>query len=56
MYRLVDTFQDFLQQQQLDIGIGSLFKSSMPKRIAVCHTIDVFEKIVMNDFAENNST
>ena len=45
--RLVDTFPEFLEQEQMDVpGLGTKFRSSMPKSIMLSHVVDVWKKIV----------
>ena len=47
--RLVDTFPEFLEQEQMDVpGLGTKFRGSMPKSITLSHVVDVWKKIVMN--------
>ena len=46
--RLVDTFPEFLEQVQMDVpGLGTKFRSSMPKSIMLSHIVDIWKKIVM---------
>ena len=49
-YRLIDTFPEFLEQEELDVpGLGAKVKSSMPKSIMLCHVVDMFKRIVKNE-------
>ena len=48
IHRLIDTFPEFLEQEQLDVsGLGTKFRGSMPKSITLSHVVDVWKKIVM---------
>ena len=52
-YRLIDTFPEFLEQEQLDVpGLGAKVKSSMPKSITLCHVVDIFKRVVRNEAKE----
>jgi len=48
--RLVETFPEFLEQEQMDVpGLGIKFKSAMPKSITLSYVVDVWEKIVLHE-------
>ena len=48
MCRLVDTFPEFLEQEQMDVpGLGTKFRGLMPKSIMLSHVVDIWKKIVM---------